>query len=151
MPRHRHKLLIVDDNPFFSACLSSLIDAEPDMVVCGGANSEAGLERTLAKCTPDVILLDLGLGTESGLGIARRLRRREVNTPLVFISSLGAPSSATLRRIGRCAFWKKGDGDAGFLRLIRKVLAEFASPGPGPAVDGGDSRAEHEATHCPAQ
>ena len=122
MPRRRHKLVIVDDNPFFSACLSSLIDAEPDLQVAGEANSAATLNRTLRECSPDAIVLDLGLGAESGVGVARALRRRGNKTPLVFISSLGAPSPTTLKQIGRCVFWKKGDGDDGFLRLVRKVI-----------------------------
>jgi DNA-binding NarL/FixJ family response regulator len=122
----RYKLMIVDDNPFFSACLSSLVNAEPDMVVCGDASSAASLDEALKVCSPDVILMDLGLGPESGLGIARRLRRQDVATPFVFISSLSAPPSATLRRIGHCAFWKKGDADDGILRTIRKVLADSA-------------------------
>ena len=124
-----HKLLIVDDNPFFSACLASLVNAEPDMVVCGDAYSGASLDKSLEECSPDVILMDLGLGSESGLGIARRLRRKDVATPFVFISSLGAPPAATLRRIGHCAFWKKGDSDDGILRTIRKVLADSAVQG----------------------
>jgi DNA-binding NarL/FixJ family response regulator len=125
----RYKLLIVDDNPFFSACLASLVNAEPDMVVCGDAYSGASLDKSLKECSPDVILMDLGLGPESGLGIARRLRREDVATPFVFISSLSAPPAATLRRIGHCAFWKKGDADDGILRTIRKVIADSAVQG----------------------
>lgn len=146
MPLHPHKLLIVDDNPFFSACLCSLINAEPDMVVCGDAHSSASLEETLKACSPDVIILDLGLGPESGLGIARKLRRRDVTTPFIFISSLGAPSPATLRRIGRCTFWKKGDGDDGFLRLIRKFVAEFSLNDQDPG-EGGDAFARRASGH----
>jgi chemotaxis response regulator CheB len=149
MPLHRHQLLIVDDNPFFSACLSSLINAEPDLAVCGHANSGAALDMSLMVCAPDLILLDLGLGTESGLGIARGLRRRDVTTPLMFISSLGTPPAATLRRIGRCTFWKKGDGDDGFLRLIRKVLSEFAVRGSTANRETGRTTvATHAASHC---
>jgi two-component system invasion response regulator UvrY len=146
MPLHRHKLLIVDDNPFFSACLSSLINAEPDLVVCGEATSSASLDVSLMVCSPDVILIDLGLGPESGLGVARKLRQREVSTPLVLISSLTAPPAATLRRIGRCTFWKKGDGDEGFLRLIRKSLSDNTAESPTHKESGGDSIAARESS-----
>jgi chemotaxis response regulator CheB len=151
MHRQRHKLLIVDDNPFFSACLMSLINAEPDMVVCGDATSGATLDSTLAVCSPDVILMDLGLGPESGLGIARKLRQDDVTTPFIFISSLGTPPAATLRKIGRCAFLKKGDVDSGILRLIRKVISEFVSPRPTARISGGKAATGRGTTSCPTQ
>jgi chemotaxis response regulator CheB len=150
MPPRRRKLVIVDDNPFFSACLSSLIDAERDLVVCGDARSSATLNRTLKGCSPDMIVLDLGLGPESGVGIARALRRRGNRTPVVFVSSLGAPSAATLKQIGRCAFWKKGGDDDGLLRLIRRTLSNY---GRVPASSGrvGMASPAVEPSPCAAQ
>jgi DNA-binding NarL/FixJ family response regulator len=120
--KRRRKLLIVDDNRFFIRSLKSLIDGEPDMVVCDLAESSEQLFRAIKQSSPDMIVLDLMLGEENGLQIAEKLRRQGVKTPLLLISSLATPSRKDLQQIGRCVFCRKGDIPEKLLHRARTGL-----------------------------
>src|SRR5437763_6597868 len=85
MVRHGHachlpslvslRCLIVDDNPSFREEMRGLL-AEQGLDVVGEAGSGAEAFRQIADLGPDVALIDIDLGEESGLELARRLRER---------------------------------------------------------------------------
>jgi len=118
----RRRLLLVDDHRFFVHSLTSLINGEPDMEVCGLAGSSAELFQAVKRSNPDMIVLDIMLGEENGLHIAETLRKEGIDTPVLFISSLVTPSSKDLQQIGRCVFCRKGDAPARLLRRARLGL-----------------------------
>jgi len=68
------RILIVDDHPLVQVGLISLIQAEPDLQVCGqtGKISEA-LELVRSKA-PDLVTVDLSLADGNGLDLVKRLR-----------------------------------------------------------------------------
>ena len=66
------RCLIVDDNPSFRAAMQALLEAE-GIAVVGGAASAADAVEQIAQHQPDVALIDIDLGKESGLGLARRV------------------------------------------------------------------------------
>jgi CheY-like chemotaxis protein len=66
------RCLIVDDNAGFLDAASGLLQQE-GMVVVGVASSAAEAIRHVAELHPDVTLLDIDLGDESGFDLARRL------------------------------------------------------------------------------
>ncbi|MCU1614759.1 MAG: putative response regulator, partial [Frankiales bacterium] len=66
------RCLIVDDNPGFLEAARGLLQQE-GMVVVGVASSGAEAVRHIAELHPDVTLLDIDLGDESGFDVARRL------------------------------------------------------------------------------
>ena len=69
------RCLIVDDNTSFREEMRGLL-AEQGLDVVGGAGSAAEAFRQIAELRPDVALIDIDLGEESGLKLARRLRER---------------------------------------------------------------------------
>jgi DNA-binding NarL/FixJ family response regulator len=68
----RLRCLLVDDNDTFLATATVLLERE-GVTVAGVATStaEALLQARLLR--PDVVLVDIGLGEESGFDLARRL------------------------------------------------------------------------------
>jgi DNA-binding NarL/FixJ family response regulator len=66
------RLLLVDDNPCFQAAARGLLELE-GMTVIGVASDTAGAFRLAAELRPDVTLVDVDLGRESGFDVARRL------------------------------------------------------------------------------
>jgi DNA-binding NarL/FixJ family response regulator len=68
------RCLIVDDNAGFREEMSGLL-AEQGLDVVGGAGSVAEAHRQIAELRPDVALVDIHLGDESGLELLRQLRR----------------------------------------------------------------------------
>lgn len=68
------RCLIVDDSPPFLAAARGLLERQ-GVTVVGVASTSAEALRQVAELRPDVVLLDIDLGKESGLELARRLRR----------------------------------------------------------------------------
>jgi DNA-binding NarL/FixJ family response regulator len=66
--------VLVDDNPGFVAAARRLLQHE-GMTVLGTAGNGAEALRLAAELRPDVLLIDIDLGAESGLDLARRLSR----------------------------------------------------------------------------
>ena len=68
----RLRCLIVDDNPGFLDAASRLLEQEGATVVGVATTGEEALRRA-AELQPDVTLLDVDLGAESGFSVAREL------------------------------------------------------------------------------
>ena len=84
----RLRCLIVDDNASFRDEMCGLL-AEEGLDVVGGAASAADAHRQIAELRPDVALVDIDLGSESGLELARQLRDRsgQAHAPRVILIS----------------------------------------------------------------
>ena len=67
------RCLIVDDNSSFRHEMQGLLE-EQGMDVVGTAASGAEALQQIAELRPDVALIDIDLGRESGLALARQLR-----------------------------------------------------------------------------
>jgi DNA-binding NarL/FixJ family response regulator len=66
------RCLLVDDNDAFLESASVLLQRQGITVVGAASNSAEALRQARAL-RPDVILVDIGLGDESGFGLARLL------------------------------------------------------------------------------
>jgi DNA-binding NarL/FixJ family response regulator len=80
--------LIVDDNPHFLAAARGLLERE-GIAVVGVASSCAEAVQLAGKLRPDVALVDIDLGEESGFDVARRLAGAggPALSPVVLISA----------------------------------------------------------------
>ena len=68
------RCLIVDDSPRFLDAARSLLERQGITVVGSASNSAEALQRA-TELRPDVILIDIDLGGESGFELARQLLR----------------------------------------------------------------------------
>jgi len=66
------RILIVDDNAHFLRAARTLLERE-GMLVVAVASTSAEAIRHARKLQPDVMLVDVDLGDESGFDLARRL------------------------------------------------------------------------------
>jgi DNA-binding NarL/FixJ family response regulator len=66
------RCLIVDDNPGFRQEMRVLLE-EQGIEVVGTAGSAADALAQIVELRPDVALIDIDLGPESGLALARRV------------------------------------------------------------------------------
>jgi two-component system, OmpR family, response regulator len=67
------RVLVVDDDPEIRMLLASYLGSQGISVLEAGSESE--LLAHLTRSAPDVVLLDVNLGTEDGFSIARSLRQ----------------------------------------------------------------------------
>ena len=117
------RCLIVDDNASFREEMRGLL-AEQGLDVVGGAGSAAEAFRQIAELGPDVALIDIDLGEESGFELARRLREGpgQAAVPhLILISTHdGAEYADLIEASSAIGFLAKTDVSAA---AIRQMLA----------------------------
>src|SRR3954469_15451117 len=80
------RCLIVDDNGGFRDAARSLLEREEIEVVGEASNSTEARSR-VAELHPEVVLVDIALGAESGFELARSLARQG-GPKLILISTL---------------------------------------------------------------
>jgi DNA-binding NarL/FixJ family response regulator len=81
------RCLIVDDQPSFCEAARDLLEGQ-GVAVVGCAASTAAAVRAVQELRPDVALVDVHLGSESGFELARRLAADpEGNAPKVILIS----------------------------------------------------------------
>jgi two-component system nitrogen regulation response regulator GlnG len=85
-------LLIVDDEPsilhFFRRAFS-----DPAMEVLTASSAAEGIAH-VSRAHPDVIILDINLGDESGLDVFRRIREVDPKALVIFITGQGTTATA---------------------------------------------------------
>ncbi len=90
------RCLIVDDNRSFLGAARVLLERE-GLAVAGVATTSADARRQAATLHPDIVLVDISLGKESGLDLARRLVEDvDGNSVVVLISTRSADDVAHL-------------------------------------------------------
>ncbi|HLH58266.1 MAG TPA: response regulator [Streptosporangiaceae bacterium] len=80
------RCLLVDDNEAFLETASVLLERE-GLTVVGVASSIAEALRQAHALRPDLILVDIGLGTESGFTLARLLDGNGQRADVILIST----------------------------------------------------------------
>jgi DNA-binding NarL/FixJ family response regulator len=119
--------LIVDDSPPFFDAARQLLADDGITVVGFAATSDEAVDKTLALA-PDVALVDIDLGTESGFDVAHRLAELpQGGPPVVLISAeSGSELAELIDASGARGFVSKTDlsGDA-----IRKLLTHDGTEG----------------------
>jgi DNA-binding NarL/FixJ family response regulator len=65
------RILIVDDHPIVRQGMRLMIDAEPDLQICGEAQTEQEARRQVRALLPDAIVVDLSLEEGDGFNVVR--------------------------------------------------------------------------------
>ena len=73
-PNHPKRIMVVDDHPILRFGIRQLVEAEPDLRICGEADSVNRALELANDLKPDVALVDLSLAESSGLSLIRELR-----------------------------------------------------------------------------
>jgi two-component system nitrate/nitrite response regulator NarL len=80
------RCLIVDDSATFLAAARTILERS-GVAVVGTASSSAEALQCVDKMRPDVVLIDVDLGAESGFDLADRLHRTAVRPSMIMIST----------------------------------------------------------------
>jgi DNA-binding NarL/FixJ family response regulator len=82
----KHRVLIVDDHPIVRHGLIQLIDAEPDLKVCGEAQSDREARAAIRELQPDVMIVDVSLAQGDGIDLVREVRAQRPDLPMLVLS-----------------------------------------------------------------
>lgn len=89
------RVLLVDDEPSFLEAAARLLERE-EIDIVGAAASVADGERQVARLKPDVVLIDVNLGADSGFDLARRLAATQAPPAMIAMSTHAAADFADL-------------------------------------------------------
>ena len=82
----KFRVLIVDDHPIVRHGLKQMIDAEPDLVVCGEAQSDREARTALRELEPDVMIVDVSLAQGDGMDLVREVHAQRPALPMLVLS-----------------------------------------------------------------
>jgi DNA-binding NarL/FixJ family response regulator len=82
----KYRVLIVDDHPVVRYGIGRILNAEPDLTVCGEADDGPAALLALQRTSPHVVLLDISLKTMDGLTLLRRMLRMSPDLPVLVLS-----------------------------------------------------------------
>jgi DNA-binding NarL/FixJ family response regulator len=80
------RCVIVDDSRRFLDAARGLLERQGFQVVGVASNGRDAVEL-VQRVNPDVTLLDIDLGGESGFDVARLLQRQDTRSPVILIST----------------------------------------------------------------
>jgi DNA-binding NarL/FixJ family response regulator len=117
------RIFIVDDHPIIRRGLQMLLNRELNFSVCGEADTSAAALEGILKLKPDVAIVDLVLGSGSGLELIKQVRAHGLNTRLLVFTMRGdAVHAERALRAGANAYISKEEGPEKVLEAIQLLL-----------------------------
>jgi DNA-binding NarL/FixJ family response regulator len=118
------RLLIVDDHESVRAGLRFLLSGETDFEIVGEAHSVPAALRAIDELSPEIILLDFGLGAENGDRVLDELATR-VAPPRVVMLSMEDERvvGQELKRRGAAAYVMKQEPTDRILAALQRIRA----------------------------
>jgi len=124
VPVGKQRIFLVDDHPIVLTGFQLLLDAQPDLEVCGTAGSAEAALANVPGLKPDLVITDLTLPGRDGLEFIRDiLAIRPEQRVLVISMHDELLFAARALRIGARGFLMKEAGAEKMLAAIRQVLA----------------------------
>lgn len=121
---NRTSVFLVDDHPLVRDWLSRLINEEPDLEVCGWADSADNAIATLENLKPGIILVDIGLPGKSGLELIRFLTDRNPEENILVLSMHDeAVYASRAFRAGARGYVSKRETAEKVVLAVRRILA----------------------------
>jgi DNA-binding NarL/FixJ family response regulator len=127
------RLLIVDDHPVVREGTAALLVAQPGIAVAGTAGTIAEARELISRVPADVVLLDIRLGTDSGLRLLTdsapaetgdAARDRPSRPGIIVLTAYDYPQYAEAAlRLGASGFVLKTAPIGELLDAIRRVAA----------------------------
>lgn len=133
------RVLLVDDHPIVREGIRLLINAEPDLIVCGESGILQEAVSVAENLKPDLVLADLLLEIDAGLELIRDFKNRCPGLPvLVLTMHEDAFFAERALRAGARGFLSKNDTPANMIEGCRKVLSRqvYVSPSIAQAMVG---------------
>ncbi len=117
------RVFLVDDHPLVREFLTTLIQNQSDLVVCGQAENSAGAMSGVIATRPDVAIVDLSLNGELALELIKNLRAL-TPAPAVLVLSMHDEVFYAERalRAGALGYVMKRETTSKVVEAIRLVM-----------------------------
>jgi DNA-binding NarL/FixJ family response regulator len=102
------RIYIVEDSKMLRERLETLLNALPDTLLVGHAESAAAAVAGILATRPDIVLLDLCLENSSGFDVLRRVREIEPGIDFYMLTNFASePYRRHAERLGARGFFDK--------------------------------------------
>ncbi len=120
----RRSVFLVDDHPLVREGLCNLIERQPDLAVCGQAESPGAAFEAISRLEPDLAIVDLSLESGSGLELIKQLQALSSPPPVLVLSMHDeALYAERALRAGARGYIMKRSAPRHVIEAIRQVLA----------------------------
>lgn len=124
---------LADDDPLFTAGLTMILDAQPDMTVLWQAIDGADTLRQHDQQQPDILLLDIQMPTLDGLAATQRLIETGTTSKIIILTTFDSDEYVlTAVEAGAAGFLVKNTPPDRLTEAIRTVDTGDAVISPGP-------------------
>lgn len=115
-------VIVVDDHELIREGFRKIIDRENDIQLSGEAGSAAELYELIEKVSCDILVLDLKLGTESGLEVLKEIKNRKPQLPVLILSMFSENKFAVRAvKAGAGGYLTKDRAAEELIKAIRQV------------------------------
>jgi DNA-binding NarL/FixJ family response regulator len=115
------RVLVVDDHDVVQWGFRLLLERQPWVERCLAASSGAEAVQACRKVKPEVALVDMLLGTESGAEVCEEIHQVSPGTRVLLISGAGIISPNVARAAGAAGFISKDWSAVDVVRAVRRV------------------------------
>ena len=119
------RVLIVDDHGFYANGLTSLINNEADILVCGVCSRLGNVAASIEETEPDLVILDVSVAGENSVELAKVLQMRRPGLKFMFLSSFpGGLVHWHAKDLKPNAVVEKTQDPVSILRAIRRAIRD---------------------------
>ncbi|MDF1843024.1 MAG: response regulator transcription factor [Rubripirellula sp.] len=119
----RCRIFLVDDHPMMRDGLSMRITAQPGWEICGMAATEDEGVALISQQSPDLVLVDISLGSGNGIDLIKRVRSKNPTVKFLAISAYKESLYAErAMRAGALGYLNKQETNEKLIEAIRTVL-----------------------------
>jgi DNA-binding NarL/FixJ family response regulator len=119
----RQRIFLVDDHPITRQGVAALINQQPNLIVCGEADSAYEALELIPKANVDMAVVDITLKTTSGIELMKSIKSQFPHLPVLMMSmheeSMYAERSL---RAGAKGYIMKQEANSKILDAINAIL-----------------------------
>lgn len=120
----KKRIFLVDDHPLVREWLTNLINQQPDLAVCGEAETGPQAMQAILQLKPDIAIIDIALKNSSGIELIKDLKQTQAGTAVLVLSMHEEPHYAERAlRAGAKGYMVKRETTRKVIIAIRQVLA----------------------------
>lgn len=121
--KNKARIFLVDDHPLVREWLTNLIHQQPDLTVCGEAESAPQALEAVVKLKPDIAIVDISLKSGSGIELIKNIRTAASEVAVIVLSmhDEGLYAERALRA-GARGYIMKRETAKKVIAAIRQVL-----------------------------
>jgi len=123
LSNQKTNIVLVDDHPLVREWLTNLIHQQPDLNVCGEAETAPQALEVIGKLKPDVAIVDISLQNSSGIELIKSIKMQQPKVAVIVLSMHDERLYAERAlRAGARGYIMKRETTKNIISVIRRVL-----------------------------